>query len=166
MDVNERARETWTERTDGAERVRSVLERTREPESAAEIAERALVSEKTARKHLERLAEMGIGRAVQDGATTRYERDPEAELYRRIRELRDEYDRGGLLDLIERLRGEVEAYREQHGVDTPEALAAGLPAGDADAAWQDLSEWRTAERDLAFAQAALSFDRAADRVEA
>jgi hypothetical protein len=33
---------------------------------------------------------MSLGRAVQEGATTRYERDPEGELYHCVRELRAE----------------------------------------------------------------------------
>lgn len=164
MDVNDRAREAWTERTDGFDRVRSVLETTRQPTAASEVADAAEVTEKTARKHLERLVDLGVATAVQDGRTTRYRRDPEAWVTRRIRELRADHDREELVDAIAEMREEVQAYRRAHDVDSPEALAATLdPADDA---WADLAAWRSTERNLALAQAALSVDRATDRVEA
>lgn len=165
MGPNERAREEWRERTDGFERVRATVERTREPATASEIGDRALVSEKTARKYLDRLVDLGVATAETDGRTTRYARDADALVARRVRELRRGHTDAELLDAIEDVRAEIERYREHHGVDSPEELAALLDPGTADDAWRDLSEWRTAERNLALAQAAVSFGRAADRVE-
>lgn len=165
MDPNDRAREQWRERTDGFERVKATVERTREPASAGEIADRALVSEKTARKYLDRLVDLGVATAETDGHTTRYARDTDALVARRVRELRRDHTTAELLDAIDDVRSEIREYRERHGVDSPEELAAALDPGEADDAWRDLSEWRTAERNLALAQAAVSFGRAADRVE-
>lgn len=166
MDVNDRARERWKAETDGFDRVRAVLETTREPASAADVADEALVTAKTARKHLERLVELGVVASEQDGRTTRYRRDPDAAVTRRIRTLRAEHTRAELLDGIERLREECRGYRERFGVDSPEELAVTVEPGTADERWAALSSWRTTERNLALAQAALSFDRARDRVEA
>lgn len=166
MDVNDRARQRWKRETDGFDRVRSVLETTREPASSAAIAEDALVTEKTARKHLERLVELGVAASEQDGRTTTYRRDPDAAVTRRVRELRAEHTRDELVDGIARLRDELSAYRERFDADSAAELAATLDPGGADEPWSELSAWRTTERNLALVQAALSFDRAADRVEA
>lgn len=51
-DVNERVVSEWVEKTTPFERARSVVHHTYDPESAADIVERARTSEKTARKHL------------------------------------------------------------------------------------------------------------------
>lgn len=165
MDPNDRARERWREHTDGFERVKATVERTNEPASAGEIADRALVAEKTARKYLDRLVDLGVATAETDGRTTRYARDTDALVARRVRELRRDHTDAELLDAIDDVRAEIREYRERYGVDSPEELAAVLDPGDPDDAWRDLSEWRTAERNLALAQAAVSFGRAADRVE-
>ena len=63
------------------------MSRTHEPQSAAEIARSAHVSESTARKHLDRLADLGLALAVQDGRVTRYERDDDHYLLERVRDL-------------------------------------------------------------------------------
>ena len=58
-DVNERAKEDWKRDTSPFDRVRSVMRTAYEPMSAATVAENALTSEQTARKHLRSLAEHG-----------------------------------------------------------------------------------------------------------
>ena len=64
------------------------------------------------------------------------------------------------------MRAEIEALRETHGVDSSAELAMALEPEDTDEAWLSLSDWRTTERNLTLAQAALSFERAAEQVEA
>ena len=151
---------------DGFERVQRTLERTREPRSAREIATAALVSEKTARKHLERLTDLDVATATQEGRTTRYKRDADAFLAKQVRDLRAEHSKADLVAEIERMRAEIEALRETHGVDSSAELAMALEPEDTDEAWLSLSDWRTTERNLTLAQAALSFERAAEQVEA
>lgn len=165
MDVNDRTREEWIERTDGFERVRTTLEATTEPASAGDVAERAAVSEKTARKYLQRMADLGVATTERDGQATLYRRSTEHVVSRRIDELRADHTRRELLDGIQRLREKVLEYRSAHGVDTAEELAVSLDPGDPDEAWHDLAEWRTVERNLALAQAALAVERAAERLE-
>jgi len=62
--VNERVAEEWNSETTPGERVRTVMKRTYDPQSVATIAERALTSETTARKHLGILTDDGIVEAV------------------------------------------------------------------------------------------------------
>jgi len=49
-DVNERVKADWKDETTPFERVYEIIEQTHEGQSAAEIADRALVSEPTARR--------------------------------------------------------------------------------------------------------------------
>lgn len=163
MDVNDRARERWTAGTDGFDRVRSVLATASDPVSAADVAEGALVTEKTARKHLERLVELGFAASEQDGRTTRYQRDRDDEVSRRVRELASEHSRAELLAGIERMREELAGYRERFGVDTPEEYAL---APDESEDWTALHDWEGTRRNLALAQAALAYGRARDLAEA
>jgi predicted ArsR family transcriptional regulator len=165
MGIDERAREEWVARTDGFERVKTTLETTRQSKSAGEIADEALVSEKTARKYLQRLADLNAASVIQDERTTRYKRDTDAFIAQRIRELRTDHSRQELIDGIQRMRAEIESFREKHDVDSSTELAMSLESGERDEAWEDLSDWRTTERNLSLAQAALSFDRAAERVK-
>lgn len=165
MGVNERAREEWIERTDGFERVRTTLEATTEPSSASDVAERAAVSEKTARKYLQRMADLGVAATERDGQATLYRRNTEHVVGRRIDELRADHTRRELLDGIQRMREQVLEYRNAHGVDTAEDLAVSLEPSDPGEAWHDLAEWRTVEQNLALAQAALAVERAAERLE-
>ena len=166
MNADERAREEWKKRTDGFERVQRTLERTREPASAREIARAALVSEKTARKHLDRLTDLDVATTTQDGRATRYKRDTDAFLAKQVRDLRAEHSKANLIAGIERMCAEIEELRATHGVDSSAELALALEPDDAEEAWLSLSDWRTTERNLTLAQAALSFERAAEQVEA
>jgi hypothetical protein len=166
MDVNEEAREEWVARTDGFERVKTTLEATQQLKSAGEIAEEALVSEKTARKYLQRLVDLNAASIIQDERTTQYTRDTDAVIAQRIRELRTDHSRDELIDGIQRMRREIESFREKHDVDSSTELAMTLESGERDTAWQDLSDWQTTEQNLSLAQAALSFERAAERIKA
>jgi len=64
--------------------------------SAAEIADRALVSEPTARRHCKSLVNTGFAETDQDGQTTLYRRDSDRILMSRIRELRGEVHSAGV----------------------------------------------------------------------
>lgn len=162
-DVNERVREEWQDETTPFERVYEVVEETHEGDSAAEVAERALVSEPTARRHLEALVSTGFAATAQDGRTTLYRRDEDRVLTTRIRELRDDADREELLDGIRRMKAEIRDYEEQYDALSPEELARQLPP-EATAEWEDVTGWKTTRRNLAIAQAALAYDEASEQL--
>lgn len=189
MDVNEAATSEWVAETDGFERVRSVVRQTRDPASAAEIADRARVSETTARKHLERLVDLGAAAEEREGRTTRYRRDADHHVVRRIRELQREHSRSELLESIREMKAEIRAFREEYGVESPEELAIGLEGddvgtlGDGDDAsasghrtepetegpdepWDVIAEWEATRENLSLAQTALAYDRTRDLVAA
>lgn len=68
--INEVVTEDWKSETTPFERIYEVLEHTHNGQSAAEIAERAFVSEPTARRHLDALVTTGFAATAQDGRTT------------------------------------------------------------------------------------------------
>lgn len=164
-DINDHVREEWKEETTPFERVYEIVEQTRDGHSAAEIAERALVSEPTARRHCKALVETGFAETEQKGQTTLYERDSDRLLMTRIRELRDETDRDELLEGIKRMKAEIRDYEEQYDVLSPEELARELGPDNSEA-WTDLTDWKTTRRNLAIAQAALAYDEASHQLTA
>ena len=158
-DVNEQVKEEWKEDTAPFERVYETVEQTHDGQSAAEIADRALVSEPTARRHCKTLVNTGFAETEQDGQTTLYKRDSDRILMSRIRELRNEADRAELIEGIKEMKAEIQRYGDRYDVVSPAELAQKLD-GDETEGWDDLTAWRTTRQNLAVAQAALAFDEA------
>jgi len=163
--INEQVKADWKDDTTPFERVYEIVEQTHEGQSAAEIADRALVSEPTARRHCKTLVNTGFAETNQDGQTTLYQRNSDRVLLSRIRELRDEADRTELLEGIKQLKTEVRRYEDQYDVVSPEELAQKLDADETDG-WDDLTAWKTARQNLAVAQAALAYDEASHQLTA
>jgi DNA-binding transcriptional ArsR family regulator len=164
-DINEHVQEQWRTETTPFERVYEVLETTREGKSAAAIAERALVSEPTARRHCNALVNTGFAATEQDGRTTLYKRDEDQVLLTRIHDLRERADREQLLDGIERTKADVRGYEDAHDAISPEELARELSGEDSDG-WEDVTAWKTTCRNLAVVQAALAYDEASEQLTA
>ena len=153
-DVNEAAVEEWVDETTPFERVKDVLDATTDPEYAKEIAERARVSEPTARKHLSSFVEAGRGEAVPTKSGTAYKRSSQSIAMRRIAAIHREYTKRELTDSIERLRDRIAVLRKEYGANDPDDLACDLESGDE--GWQAVARWRTLEQNLDVAKAALS----------
>ncbi|MFT4889938.1 MAG: putative ArsR family transcriptional regulator [Halobacteriales archaeon] len=162
-DINDHVKAEWKEDTTPFERVYEVIEQTHEGQSAAEIADRALVSEPTARRHCKTLVNTSFAETDQDGQTTLYSRDSDRILMSRIRELRDEADRTELLESIKEMKAEIRRYEDRYDVVSPEELAQQLDA-DETKGWDDLTAWRTTRQNLAVAQAALAYDEASHQL--
>lgn len=161
-DVNEHAKSEWKADTTPFERVYEIVEQTHEGQSAARIAERALVSEPTARRHCKTLVNTGVAETERNGQATLYSRNSDRILLSRIHELRSETDRTELLDGIERLKAETRRYEERYDVVSPAELARKLDADEE--GWDDLTAWKTARKNLAVAQAALAYDEASHQL--
>lgn len=164
-DINEHVTAKWKADTTPFERVYEVVEATHDGASAATIAERALVSEPTARSHCTALVNTGFAETDVDGQTTLYRRNADRVLMSRIHELREEADRDELLDGIKRMKAEIRRYEDRYDVVTPEDLARTLDA-DEPTGWDDLSAWQTTRQNLAVAQAALAYDEASHQLSA
>ena len=116
-DINESVRGEWVESTTAQERVENTLLNTRTPRSAPVIAEEAVVSAPTARKRLNRLAELNIASVKQTENGKRYWRNDMYDLTRRIHELHDEFSVADLEDSVVELEEEFEEMSEELGVD-------------------------------------------------
>lgn len=154
-DVNDAVVEEWKAETTPFGRVREVLLATTDPQYAGELAERARVSEPTARKHLRALAEAGFATGVETGRGTRYKRSRQTVAMRRISDLHARLSREELVAGIKRLRGEVRSYQEEYDATDPDDLALQTESDDGDA-WAAVRDWRALNRSLDVAQAALA----------
>ena len=161
-EVNERVTEEWKADTSPGERVRTVMKRTYEPQSVATIAERALTSETTARKHLDVLTEDGFVEAVSpaDERGTWYRRAPRSVVLERAGQLLDSVDVETLSARVGDLRETVREFEEETGAESPRAAA--IEDAELDAA--AVTEWQTARRNLKLARAALALADATDAV--
>lgn len=162
-DLNKRVRDEWKSETTPFERIYEVLEQTHSGQSAAEIAERALVSEPTARRHLNSIVSTGFGTTTQDGRTTLYRHNDDRVLMTRIRELRDRASREELLAGIKRMKASIRDFEATYDALSPEELARQLPPEATDE-WEDVTEWKTTRQNLAIAQAALAYDEASEQL--
>jgi len=160
-DVNDHVVDEWVEETTPFERVRSVMKRTYEPESAPTIAERARTTPTTARTHLRQLAESGfVDELPASGGTTVYERSSESLVLEQAHDILDTVDTERLIDRIGKMREEIRAYREKFDADSPEDAAI---RRDADS--ETLREWQTTRRNLDVAKAALALSQAEETVQ-
>ncbi|WP_311172578.1 helix-turn-helix domain-containing protein [Halobellus ordinarius] len=162
-DVNDRAVDEWVAETTPFERVHSVVRRTYDPQSAKEISDRARVSPTTARKHLRTLADVGEVVTEEDGRTTLYRRSKTAIVTEHAQQLLAERTTEEIASGIADMKAELRSWREEHGVESPEAFARELDVGDADTEHGAvLREWQTTRRNLALAEAALAIDDVSD----
>ncbi|NHN41841.1 winged helix-turn-helix transcriptional regulator [Halorubellus sp. JP-L1] len=161
--MNERVTEEWKADTSPGERVRTVMKRTYDPQSVATIAERALTSETTARKHLDVLTEDGFVEAVSppDERGTWYKRAPRSVVLERAQQILDSVDVETLPARVTELRETVREFEEQTGAESPRAAA--IADAELDAA--AMTEWQTARRNLKLARAALALADATEAVE-
>lgn len=167
-DVNERVEDEWTERTTPYERVREIVSHTYAPASAEEIADEALTSPKTARKHLETLASDGfVVTAPGETGGTRYRRSPDSLVVEQAADLLSELSVDELEVRASEMRETLREFQETYDAQSPDELSVGLsnealgqpserPGSDPDAA----TEWRTTRRNLALVNAAVSIANA------
>ena len=153
-DVNEAAIEEWKADTTTFDRIRHVSDVTTEPQAASTIAERAQVSEPTARKYLSILAETGRVKIINTESGTRYMRAPQMLAMKRIAAIHREHTKSEIRDTIQDLKTELHHFREQYDVADVDELTLELEPGDD--GWQDITRWQQIEQNLEIAQAALS----------
>ena len=173
-DVNEAVGAEWESETTPYERIRAVVAHTYRPVSAAAVAENARTAPKTARKHLNTLADEGFVKTTpgEQGATL-YRHSPESLVVEQAADILDHVSTDELVTRIQEMRGQLSEYRSKFGVDSPEELAvtqtnealAGdeSPQDEIDPA--TIREWKTLRRNLAFANAALSIGNAEQFVD-
>jgi predicted ArsR family transcriptional regulator len=151
--------ERWLEATSAFDRVRSVAFALQRPRTAGQIAESAHVAEKTARDHLKRLVEMDVLLAETGDGPTTYYPDPAFMRYREIRTLAREHDRDELTEIVATLKSDIEAWREEFDVETPDELRASV--ADADVSVEAVYERQKIAEDWAYTEYRLELIREA-----
>jgi len=149
-DIDDFAAAEWKNETTTDERIRTVINRTTVLKSAGDIADTALVSETKARATLNKLAEEGIVRSSQTGSGKLYARDPEWHLLKQIRQLAGSET---LVDQIQRVKQEIAAYKTKYDATNPAELLVSDKELNQDEL-DDVSHWRTAQRELSHLRAA------------
>jgi predicted ArsR family transcriptional regulator len=151
----------WKDHTTAFDRVRSVALSVSAPRSASRIGDEALVAENTARRHLERLVDLHILTTDTTGSTVTYYPDPVYIRTRDLRELVIEHDRDELTELAASLKADVESWKDDYNVVSPDELrstAAGkkTSANEAVKRRHTASDWELTRYRLSLIEDALS----------
>jgi len=168
-DINEAAATDWKSETTPYERVREVISRTYTPLSANAVAESARTSPKTARKHLNTLADDGyVTTESGENGGTLYRRSAESLVVEQAAEICNHVSMDELVTRVSEMRDRISDFQTEYGVESPEELLVdqtnqtlsktATTEGDIDA--ETLQEWQTTRRNLAFANVALSIANA------
>ncbi|WP_049941187.1 DUF7342 family protein [Halorhabdus utahensis] len=168
-DVNEAVEDEWESETTPYERIRHVVAHAYSPVSADAVADDALTTPKTARKHLETLAEEGfVETSPGEHGGTLYRRSPESLVVEQAADILEHVTTDELVTRVTEMRERLNEYRTEYGVDSPEELAVertNQTLSESGSAGQEIDpetvrDWKTLRRNLAFANAALSIGTA------
>lgn len=174
VDVNEAVGDEWEAETTPYERIRHVIAHTYRPVSADAVAEKARTAPKTARKHLNTLAEEGfVETETGKHGGTLYRRSSESLVVEQAAEILERVSTDELLTRIREMRDQLTEYQSKFGVESPDELAvdqtnqtlavSGSTPEEIDP--ETIREWKTLRRNLAFANAALSIGNAEQFVD-
>ena len=173
-DINEAVGDQWEAETTPYERIRHVIAHTYQPVAADTVADDARTAPKTARKHLNTLAEEGFVETTpgEQGGTL-YHRSSESLVVEQAADILEHVSHDELVERIQEMREQLTEYRSQFDVDSPEELAVSQtnralteeepPQDEINS--ETIREWKTLRRNLAFANAALSIGNAEQFVD-
>ena len=174
VDVNEAVGEEWESETTPYERIRHVIAHTYSAVSAESVADDAQTAPKTARKHLNTLANEGfVETTAGEHGGTLYRRSPESLVVEQAADILNQLSTDELVTRIQEMREQLTEYQSEFGVDSPEALAvdqtnqvlAESRPQQREINPETIREWKTLRRNLAFANAALSIGNAEQFVD-
>jgi len=131
------------------------------PATAGEIADLAGHGVDAAREYLAWFERMGIVTQVTDSPAT-YERNQEYLNWRRVQQLRNQYDDDELLAFLEDAVERDESFVEGFDVGSPDAVSIVAHATGTDrsveAVWREVSAWKTTRRRISLLERALQTD--------
>lgn len=173
-DVNDAVGDDWEAETTPYERIRHVIAHTYSPVSADAVADDARTAAKTARKHLNTLAEEGFVETEpgEHGGTV-YRRSPASLVVEQAADILEHVSTDELVTRIQEMREQLSEYQSTFGVESPAELAvdqtnqalAGSDSTPDEPDLETIREWKTLRRNLAFANAALSIGNAEQFVD-
>ncbi|WP_436346561.1 winged helix-turn-helix domain-containing protein [Natronorubrum sp. FCH18a] len=143
-------RRRWSERTDTFDRVYDTALGVTEPTPYTEIASTADCSPNAAKKHLDRLAEMGIVRADRDAKPARYERNDGYLEWQEASRIAEDRTVEEIIDRVETLETRRDEFVDRFGTPDPTSVSV-FDHGDHDeihTLMVQLSDWQALERDI------------------
>ena len=143
-------RQRWSENTDTFGRVYNTLLGITEPTTYSTIAEIADCSPNAAKKHLERLAEMGVGRVDRQSRPARYERNDGYLEWQDASRLADELTVEEIIDRVHQLEDRREEFEQRFETSDPSSISV-FDHDDHDAIHERMnaiSDWQSLERDI------------------
>lgn len=135
-----RGGDAWKEQTKGIERIIDVTLALQEPRTAGWIADEAMVSEQTARDHLDTLADLGVISATTARGVTKYQPDVAFLRYKQVSGLIERMGKEELMDQVEDLQKRIEEVKETYGAETPDELRS--KATEQDTSPEEVQEYR------------------------
>ena len=168
-DVNETVSKDWKNETTPYGRVREVISTTYSPVSADTIAGDAQTSPKTARKHLNALADEGfVMTTAGENGGTYYHRSSESLVVEQATDILTNISTDELVTRVSEMRERISDFQAEHEIESPEELTVERTRQTLSETAQDhegvdsktIQEWQTTRRNLAFANAALSIANA------
>ncbi|MFP9062617.1 sugar-specific transcriptional regulator TrmB [Natrialbaceae archaeon A-chndr2] len=140
----------WQTGTDTFGRVYDVVLGITSPTAYTEIAELADCSSNAAKKHLDRLAEMGIARADRDSRPATYERNEGYLEWQDASRIATELSTEAIIDRVETLEAQRTEYESQFETTDPTAVNV-IDHGDHETIHERMiavSEWQGVIRDI------------------
>lgn len=164
-DINKAVGEDWESETRSYKRIRHVIAHMYNAVSIKSVADDARTAPKTARRHLNTLANEGFVETTPgDHGGTLYQRSPESLVVEQAADILEHVSTDELITRIQDMREQLAEYQSEFGVDSPEALAIDRTnqaltepsTQQREIDPETIREWKTLRRNLAFANAALS----------
>lgn len=144
------SRRRWREGTDTFGRVYDVVLGVTTPTTYSDVADVANCSPNAAKKHLDRLAEMGIVRADHESRPARYRRNDAYLEWREASRIAGDLSVDEIIERVRDLETQRQTYEERFGTTDPATVS--LFDGDEHDAVHDrmvaVSEWQGITRDI------------------
>lgn len=143
-------RQHWRDTTDTFGRVYDVTLAIAEPTPYTEIADVADCSPNAAKKHLDRLAEMGIVRADRESRPARYERNDGYLEWQEASRIASDLSVEEVIGRVRRLEERRDEFEERFGTTDPSSVSV-FEQEDHGAIHERMtavSEWRAVDRDI------------------
>ncbi|GAA0260168.1 helix-turn-helix domain-containing protein [Haladaptatus pallidirubidus] len=149
-DAVDTVRQRWRENTDTFGRVYDTILGVTTPTPYAEVAETAECSPNAAKKHLERLVEMGIARTDNESRPARYERNEGYLEWQEASRIATDLTVDEIIKRVQQLEAHREEFEDRFETTDPSSVEV-FAQDDYNAIHERMeavSEWHAAERDI------------------
>ena len=149
-DAVDTVRQRWRENTDTFGRVYDTILGITTPTPHADIAETAECSPNAAKKHLERLVEMGIARTDSESRPARYERNEGYLEWQEASRIATDLTVDDIIERVQRLENHREEFEDRFETTDPSSVEvfAQDDHGAIHERMEAVSEWHAVERDI------------------